>query len=115
MSDLERGRQATTLDLLNRLARALGVTLADFFSPFEGPYRPRFRKSGRDGLAAARLSADTTTLHARNRTPAGRRRPREGRWREVVVPLYSTAIAGGVTARLWEVSDLVALLVEAEN
>jgi len=31
LSDLERGRQTPTLDLLNRVARPLGVTLADFF------------------------------------------------------------------------------------
>ena len=48
LSDLERGRQTPTLDLLNRLARALGVTLAEFFSPLDQPYRVRFRKQRRD-------------------------------------------------------------------
>jgi transcriptional regulator with XRE-family HTH domain len=48
LSDLERGRQTPTLDLLNRLARALGVTLAEFFSPLNQTYRVRFRKRRRD-------------------------------------------------------------------
>ena len=48
LSDLERGRQTPTLDVVNRLARALGVTLAKFFSPFDEPYRVRFRKARRD-------------------------------------------------------------------
>jgi transcriptional regulator with XRE-family HTH domain len=48
LSDLERGRQTPTLDLLNRLARALGVTMAEFFSPLNKPYRLRFRKRRRD-------------------------------------------------------------------
>ena len=48
LSDLERGRQTPTLDLLNRLARALGVTLAKFFAPLDEPYRVRFRKTRRD-------------------------------------------------------------------
>ena len=44
LSDLERGRQTPTLDIVNRLARALGVTLAEFFSTFDQRYRMRFRK-----------------------------------------------------------------------
>lgn len=48
LSDLERGRQTPTLDMVNRLARGLRVTLAEFFSPFEQPYRLRFRKRRRD-------------------------------------------------------------------
>ena len=47
LSDLERGQQTPTLDLLNRLARALGVTLAEFFAPLDQPYRVRFRKARR--------------------------------------------------------------------
>ncbi len=47
-SDLERGRQTPTLDLLNRVARGLAVTLADFFAPLDEPYRARFRKPRRD-------------------------------------------------------------------
>lgn len=45
-SDLERGRQPP--DMVNRLARALGVTLAEFFAPLNHPYRLRFRKARRD-------------------------------------------------------------------
>jgi transcriptional regulator with XRE-family HTH domain len=48
LSDLERGRQTPTLDLLNRLAHAFGVTLAEFFAPLDQPYRIRFRKRRRD-------------------------------------------------------------------
>lgn len=47
LSDLERGQQTPTLDVVNRLARGLGVTLAEFFAPFQEPYRPRFRKPRR--------------------------------------------------------------------
>ena len=54
LSDLERGRQTPSLDLLNRVARGLGVTLAEFFAPLDEPYRLRFRKARRD-------------LHARQR------------------------------------------------
>jgi len=45
ISDLERGRQTPTLDLVNRLARALGLTLADLFAPFETRYTARRRKA----------------------------------------------------------------------
>ena len=48
LSDLERGRQTPTLDMLNRVARGLDVTLADFFSPLDEPYRARFRRPRRD-------------------------------------------------------------------
>jgi transcriptional regulator with XRE-family HTH domain len=48
LSDLERGRQTPTLDMVNRLARALRVTLAEFFAPLNHPYRVRFRKARRD-------------------------------------------------------------------
>ena len=48
LSDLERGRQTPTLDLVNRLARGLGVTLAELFAPFDEPYRARSRKPRRD-------------------------------------------------------------------
>jgi transcriptional regulator with XRE-family HTH domain len=44
LSDLERGRQTPTLDLLNRVARGLGVTLAEFFFPLDRPFRLRFRE-----------------------------------------------------------------------
>jgi transcriptional regulator with XRE-family HTH domain len=50
LSDFERGRQTPTLDLLNRLARAFNVTLAEFFAPLNQPYRIRFRKPRRDRL-----------------------------------------------------------------
>jgi hypothetical protein len=34
--------------MLNRTARVLGVTLADFVAPLDVVYRVRFRKPGRD-------------------------------------------------------------------
>ena len=49
LSDLERGQQTPTMDVVNRLARACDVTLAEFFAPLERPYRRRSRKS-RDDL-----------------------------------------------------------------
>ena len=48
LSDLERGRQTPTLDVINRLARALGVTLAEFFAPFDESFRVRSRKPRSD-------------------------------------------------------------------
>jgi transcriptional regulator with XRE-family HTH domain len=48
LSDLERGQQTPTLDMLNRLSRGLGVTLAEFSFAFTQPYRARFRKPRRD-------------------------------------------------------------------
>lgn len=47
LSDLERGEQTPTLDMLNRLAHGLDVTLAEFFGSFTQPYRRRFRKTRR--------------------------------------------------------------------
>jgi transcriptional regulator with XRE-family HTH domain len=48
LSDLERGEQTPALDVVNRLARGLDVTLAEFFGPFDQPYRVRFRKPRRN-------------------------------------------------------------------
>ncbi len=48
LSDLERGRQTPTVDVVNRLARALGVTLAEFFAPFSESFRVRSRKPRSD-------------------------------------------------------------------
>jgi transcriptional regulator with XRE-family HTH domain len=48
LSDLERGKQTPSLDILNRVARALDITLAEFFATFDQPYRVRFRKVRRD-------------------------------------------------------------------
>ena len=48
VSDLERGQQSPTVDVVNRLARALGVTLAGFFAPLDESYRLRFRKPRSD-------------------------------------------------------------------
>jgi transcriptional regulator with XRE-family HTH domain len=54
LSDLERGRQTPTLDMVNRLARGLDVTLAEFFAPLDQRYRLRFRKRRRDHRSRAR-------------------------------------------------------------
>jgi transcriptional regulator with XRE-family HTH domain len=48
LSDLERGRQTPTMDVVNRLARACGVTLAEFFASFEQQYRVRTRRQRSD-------------------------------------------------------------------
>ncbi len=48
LSDLERGQQTPTLDVVNRLARAFGVTLAEFFRPLDEPFRRRSRKPRSD-------------------------------------------------------------------
>src|SRR5687768_7410611 len=48
LSDLERGTQTPTLDVINRLSRALGVTLATLFAPFDRPFRQRVRKTRSD-------------------------------------------------------------------
>ena len=48
LSDLERARQSPTLDVVNRLARALKVTIADLFAPLNEPYRARYRKRRSD-------------------------------------------------------------------
>jgi transcriptional regulator with XRE-family HTH domain len=47
LSDLERGTQTPTLDLLNRIGRALGVTVAEFFAPLNRPFALLFRKARR--------------------------------------------------------------------
>ena len=43
LSRLEHGSQTPTLDVVNRLARALGVTLAELFRPFDTAFRRRIR------------------------------------------------------------------------
>lgn len=43
LSRLESGQQTPTLDVVNRLARALNVTVAAMFAPFDRPYRRRLR------------------------------------------------------------------------
>jgi transcriptional regulator with XRE-family HTH domain len=48
LSDLERGEQTPTLDVVNRLAGALGVTLAEFFAPFDKPFKPQSRRPRKD-------------------------------------------------------------------
>ena len=45
VSDLERGEQTPTLDVVNRLARALRVSLAEFFAPFDRGFRARRRRA----------------------------------------------------------------------
>jgi transcriptional regulator with XRE-family HTH domain len=44
LSDLERGTQTPTLDVVNRLATALRVTLAELFVPLDRRFRSRQRK-----------------------------------------------------------------------
>jgi transcriptional regulator with XRE-family HTH domain len=51
LSDLERGRQTPTMDVMNRLARGCGVTLAEFFEPFDQQFRVRSRKRRSDGVS----------------------------------------------------------------
>lgn len=48
LSDLERGMQTPTLDVVNRLAKALKVTLAELFAPFDQSFRVRVRRSRSD-------------------------------------------------------------------
>jgi transcriptional regulator with XRE-family HTH domain len=48
LSDLERGMQAPTLDVVNRLAIALKVTLAEFFRPLDRRFSSRVRKERSD-------------------------------------------------------------------
>jgi transcriptional regulator with XRE-family HTH domain len=48
LSDLERGRQTPTMDVVNRVARACRVTLADFFAPFDKAFRRQSRKQRAD-------------------------------------------------------------------
>ncbi len=45
LSDLERGQQTPTLDVVNRLAAALRVSLAEVFAPLDRKYRLRERRS----------------------------------------------------------------------
>lgn len=54
LSDLERGRQSPTLDVVNRVARGLKVTIADLFAPLNEPYRARSRKRRSDADARRR-------------------------------------------------------------
>jgi transcriptional regulator with XRE-family HTH domain len=44
LSDLERGEQSPSLDVVNRLARGLRVTLAELFQPLDGNFRAHARK-----------------------------------------------------------------------
>ena len=46
---------APALDMVNRIARGLGVNLAKLFAPLDEPYRPRFRKPRRRRGAMASL------------------------------------------------------------
>ena len=48
VSDLERGQQTPTLDVVNRLARALKVSLAELFQPFDRAFRSRRRRARDD-------------------------------------------------------------------
>jgi len=49
------------MDVVNRLARATGVILAEFFSPFDQPYSVRQRKPRRDHRANRWLPAAAPT------------------------------------------------------
>lgn len=44
LSDLERGMQTPTLDVVSRLATALKVTLAELFRPLDRRFRTRVRR-----------------------------------------------------------------------
>lgn len=48
LSDIERGQQSPTLDVANRLARALKISISGLFRPLDEPYRARFRKQRSD-------------------------------------------------------------------
>jgi transcriptional regulator with XRE-family HTH domain len=48
LSDLERGKQTPTLDVVNRLATALKVTLAELFAPLDRRFRSRARRERSD-------------------------------------------------------------------
>ena len=54
LSDLERGRQSPTLDVVNRLARALRITVAEMFGAMNEPYRAQFRKRRNDAARTSR-------------------------------------------------------------
>ena len=47
VSGVERGRRTPGLDVIGRLASALGVTPAELFRPLSAKYRPRHRGGGR--------------------------------------------------------------------
>jgi transcriptional regulator with XRE-family HTH domain len=47
VSGIERGLRAPTLDVVGRLASALGVSPAELFAPLTGKYRARVRKAAR--------------------------------------------------------------------
>jgi transcriptional regulator with XRE-family HTH domain len=49
LSDLERGMQTPTLDVVNRLAVALRVTLSELFQPLGKRFRTRARKQRLSG------------------------------------------------------------------
>jgi hypothetical protein len=51
LSDLERGLQTPTLDVVSRLATALKVTLAELFAPLDRRFRARARKVRSDSPA----------------------------------------------------------------
>ena len=57
LSDLERGMQTPTLDVVNRLATALRVTLADLFHPLDKRFRNRSRKPRGNGEPGTRVAA----------------------------------------------------------
>lgn len=43
ISGVERGRRAPSLDVVGRIAAALGVTPSELFAPLKGTYRATFR------------------------------------------------------------------------
>lgn len=47
ISEVERGRRAPSLDVVGRIADALGVTPSELFAPLKGRYRAVFRASHR--------------------------------------------------------------------
>ncbi len=47
ISEVERGKRAPSLDVIGRLARALGVTPSELFAPLKGRYRAVFRATHR--------------------------------------------------------------------
>jgi transcriptional regulator with XRE-family HTH domain len=59
ISDLGRGEQTPTLDVVNRLARAFQISLAEFFAPFDGGFRARRRRARHDRRQAVRKKAST--------------------------------------------------------
>jgi transcriptional regulator with XRE-family HTH domain len=61
VSDLERGQQTPTLDVVNRIARGLRVTLAEFFRPFDGSFRPRQRQQRQERRPPGRRTKGATS------------------------------------------------------